>query len=84
MVFINWDHEIETLSTEGPTESFADRIRFRCSHRRSKNRYAHFLHGPIELAREDAVPIVNHIFVGRISRHRLAELLFLRLDTSNK
>src|SRR5215471_20306881 len=75
MTFVERDYEIKTLSTQGAAPSLTDCIRFRRPHRRSQHGNAHFLHPPVELPREDAVSVVDHVSIPVASWQCLTELL---------
>jgi len=75
MPFVEWDQKVQTLTTDGPHQSFAECVRLGRPKRRFQHYHSHRLEGGIELRRIDAIPVMHDKPIRRLTRDGFSELL---------
>jgi hypothetical protein len=75
MAIVQRDHEIQTFPSHRSDQSFAERIRLRCSNWCLQDLQSKGSNGCVQFGRKRRVPIVNEEAVFVIAWYRLASLL---------
>jgi hypothetical protein len=75
MPFVEWEQKVQTLTTDGPHQSFAECVRLGRPKRRFQHSHSHRLEGGIELRRIDAIPVMHDKPIRRLTRDDFSELL---------
>jgi hypothetical protein len=93
MSVIARDHPIQALSTDGADQTFAMRVRSRCSHGGLQNRKAHGRHGCIDALGAVVKPLHRNLKVrdrrsrgtrtARQFRQNVGQAVFLRITTTD-